>query len=300
MSQKTHFTRSGPYAWVNSLYSENVSPGNVYYACSVNGTDATSSGFSPENPFASIAFAVLQCAADNGDLVMVLPGHIESVATAGQVNMSVAGVTVRGWGVGRQRPQIKWTNTAGTWTITAARCVVENIWFTPGTVGAVNFMTVSAADCAIRNCEFELANGSASNTGQSILTTAAADRLKIEDNDFKPTGANGTGLLAISLVGGNAIRIRRNVIQGKFGSGVGGITGATTDSLDLVVDGNIITNRTASSTKAITLTSGTTGSVSNNRLGILSGSAPITGAALDHVGGNYYTNAAGVTAGTLI
>ncbi len=47
-----------------------------------------------------------------------------------------------------------------------------------------------------------------------------------------------------------------------------------------VVDGNRINNLTASSTKSMVFVAGSTGMISNNRMQILSGSAPITGAAL--------------------
>ena len=50
----------------------------------------------------------------------------------------------------------------------------------------------------------------------------------------------------------------------------------------------------------IVLTASSTGAIRNNIFGILSGTAPVTAAALDVIGANYYKAAAGVAAGTLV
>src|SRR6185312_1241877 len=115
---KTHFPRAGGNAWVQSFYGPHLVPdvgltGNVWYVSSATGTDSAGFGYSPEAPLATIAYAVGTAAvADNNDLVLVLPGHTETLVAAHTVLMNKAGVTVRGLGVGRQRPTVNYTTAA--------------------------------------------------------------------------------------------------------------------------------------------------------------------------------------------
>ena len=98
-------------------------------------------------------------------------------------------------------------------------------------------------------------------------------------------------------MGGNDVVIRNNTIHGNYHASNGVIKNATTDCLRLLIDGNTVINGTASSTKAVVLTGTSTGMIRNNRVGILSGTAPFTFAA-GYWMGNYYA-AAVATAGTL-
>ena len=123
--------------------------------------------------------------------------------------------------------------------------------------------------------------------------------MKILNNYMFGSTDAGTAT-AIRVVGGSDIQIRNNTIIGSFTNTLGGIENNTTDATNIVIDGNLIVNRTGGSSKAVVLTATATGIVSNNRLGVLSGTAPISGAAIDFVGGNYYKAAAGVAAGTLL
>ena len=83
------------------------------------------------------------------------------------------------------------------------------------------------------------------------------------------------------------------------GSAAGLIANATTACTNLIIHNNRILNKTAGSTKAIVLDGSSTGFITNNRIGILSGTAPLTAAAMN-VAGNAYSAAAGVTAGTAL
>src|SRR5205823_4088091 len=97
---------------------------------SSNAGDSSGKGQTPDAPFATINYAITQCTADNGDLILVLPGHVETVTAAAGVALNLAGVTVLGCGDGRQRPKVNFTTaTAASFDVTAARGRVENLWF---------------------------------------------------------------------------------------------------------------------------------------------------------------------------
>src|SRR5438128_1210094 len=82
------------------LADARFAPGNVFFVQSThsNAGDSAGHGQSPDAPFATINYAVSQCTANQGDLVVVLPGHVETVIAAAGTNLNVAGVTVLGIG----------------------------------------------------------------------------------------------------------------------------------------------------------------------------------------------------------
>lgn len=295
MASKTHFSRSGGNQWVSSFYPTFPFVGNVYYADS--NVASAGNGYSPESAFATINAAVAACTADNGDVVIVAPNHVETVIAAGTLTIAVAGVTILGLGLGRQRPKINYTTAAAaSVNITAARVTLDNLVFTPTGFAAITAaINISAADVTIQNCEMETATAT-NQAVLGILTTAGANRFKLY-NCFIHGSLNAGTTSQISLVGGDSIIIENNVIIGACTTSAGNIAGATTDSTNLVIHNNRILNSTASSTKAIVLTASSTGFITNNRLCILSSTAPVTGAAMN-VGGNTYSAAAGITAGT--
>jgi hypothetical protein len=276
--------------------------GSVFFVCNASGASGSdsNSGLRPDQPLATIAKAITLATASKGDQILVMPGHTEAVIAAGTLTISKAGVQVIGLGTGRLRPVITYTTAAAASVdITAANVLVQNIVFKAVGVDAVTAaMNITAADVTVRDCEFELADA----TNQAVLgllTTAAADRLRLERCHFHGTTDAGTAA-AVRLVGGTDQVITDCVMVGAYTTSKGGVDNITTACVNLTVNACIISNLTASATVCINLVATTTGSVSNCRLSVLSGTAPIVGAALNQVGGNYYKAAAGVGAGTLL
>ena len=155
---------------------------------------------------------------------------------------------------------------------------------------------VAAADVTIRNCTFITATASAQADAAIIVSTV--DRFCLENCVFIGTGDAGTAA-ALTIIGGDGHIIKNNIFQGAYSAGVGAIRNITTAMTNTVIDGNIIQNYTASSSKAITAVAGSTGTIRDNRMQILTGTAPITAAGMYWVGRNYYA-ATIATAGTLI
>lgn len=276
--------------------------GNVFFVSSTQSgaADDTNHGTDPNHACATINYTIGRCTASNGDIVVVLPGHVESITAAASIALNVAGVSLIGVGNGRNRPTLTWTTAVGaSIDITAANCRISNFVLLLNGVDAVTAgINIQAADCEIDGNEIVLADATYQAT-LGILTTAAADRLHIHHNRIYGTIDAGCAT-AIRVVGGNDIHIEDNYIHGAFTTTLGGVQNVTTACLRVKIANNTIVNSTASSTICITLVSTTTGSCTGNRLGILSGTAPVVGAALDVMGANYYKAAAGAAAGTLI
>jgi hypothetical protein len=65
-------------------------------------------------PYSTIDAAVGNCTADNGDMILVKAGHVETVSAAGGLACDVAGISIIGLGNGKNRPRINFTATAST------------------------------------------------------------------------------------------------------------------------------------------------------------------------------------------
>jgi hypothetical protein len=210
-------------------------PGNVYWVSNssvlpdkgIGGSNSNDGSFL--RPFSTIDYAVGMCKASRGDIIMVKPGHVETVSAAAGLAIDVIGVAIIGLGVGSLRPKVNLTATASTVTMSAANCTVQNILFTGGIDAIVSMIVVSAADCSIQGCELRDVTGQMT---VGILTTAAADRLKILDHVHNGDTAAGTGA-AIAIVGGDRIEITAEVIDGNFS--VGAIDIRTTATTNLHV-----------------------------------------------------------------
>lgn len=286
-----------------------VAIGNVFFvgnlatvpSGSVAGVDDPSYGMSSNRPFKTINYAITKCTANNGDIIYVLPLHTETIKAAGGITCGTAGISILGMGFGSSRPAITLsTATTATFLVTAANVFVQNIYFdSTGIDAIVTAFDVRAAGFVMDNCEHYFAKTSyVTLAGMTVDTAAHANNLTIMNCYIHGDAvANCTNWL--QLVGGDSIKIMNDVITGNFTTTLGGINNITAALTNVLIDNNRIMNNTAVSTVAICLLTGSKGWVTNNRLGILNGTAPITGDAV-YVGGNYYKAAVGVAAATLL
>lgn len=190
------------------------------------GSDGNKGTF--DSPFATLDYAVSQCVANRGDIVFIKPGHAETIATATALAIDVAGVAVVGLGQGSNRPTFNLTATASTITMSAANCTFWNCLVTGGVDAIVAVFTVSGADCNLQ-LNYRDVTGQCTDC---VVTTATADRLHIDVNDYDGATAAGTNA-GIAIVGGDHIEIVGRFMDGNFA--VGGIDVRTTATTDLFV-----------------------------------------------------------------
>ncbi len=115
------------------------------------------SGENPQEPFSTLAYAYTKCTAGRGDIVVVGPGHAETITTA---LAPVAGTMTVGMGWGALRP-----------TFTSS--------------GAIDLINVAAANVCIKNVRL---TGAASATSLINLSTSSTD-FWCEDVEFVHTAA---------------------------------------------------------------------------------------------------------------
>lgn len=242
-----------------------------------------------------------------GATIFVAPGHTENVTAAGGLDTGTdtAGLSIIGLGEANERALFTFTtDVAADFNIGSNGVTLDNLrWDLTGIDNLTAPFDINDTGFTMRNCDITTAD-SGGQTALALLTDANAGNMTLEDNRFLGTIDAGTAT-AIRIVGGDGTIIRRNYIVGAYTTTLGGIEVLTTPATNLLIENNTIRNVTLASTKAITLATQSSGAVVNNRLGILSGTTPIGVTAGDTstgltVGGNYFTNATSVTAGTLL
>lgn len=211
------------------------SVGNTRYVDSVSGSDASGRGTTLSNPLASINYAVGLCTASNGDVVVALPGHVETVTTAptgshaaaaGQLNIDVVGVKVLGLGVGATQATVNLTTaTTANVRINAASVWVEGLTFTGGIDNITTVLTINGvADVTLRNITYRDVTGEAA---KFLNAANNSDRLWI--SGFRHIGAATAGAThSMTFDGCDDLLLEDFCIIGNFSTAaVGFITTAS-------------------------------------------------------------------------
>lgn len=260
----------------------------VFYVQSTNAAsgDSEKSGLNPNDPLDTIDAAVGKCTADRGDVIVALPGHVETVIAASGLTLDVAGVTIIGIGRGSLRPQVNFTTVVGaSMVVSAANCSIYNVLFTGGIDALTGYIEIDGADFGFYNCETRDVTGQATDT---IVTSATAARLHIKK--WTHAGATAAGAdTALSIVGGDGHIVEDFNIFGNFA--VGAIENVTTAMTNARIGGgdgenyvqNGLDTATADGIAAVTCVATSTGHIGpriNVRLGVdsTSNAANITGA----------------------
>lgn len=207
--------------------------GKVIWVDSGAGSDGNKGTF--DRPLATIDKALQDAAsaaggfvtADNGDVIMVKPGHTETIAAASGVTVDVAGVSIIGLGTGAARPNISFTATASTFVISAAGFTLQNVLCTGDVDAIVTMFTISGADCALIDIETRDVTG---QMVSCITTATGADRLLIDNYIHRGAAAAG-GANCIELVGADdGVTIRDFWIDGNFSvAAIQNVTGVMTN-----------------------------------------------------------------------
>jgi hypothetical protein len=121
----------------------------------VNGSNSNEGSF--RKPFSTLTYAITQCVANRGDIIVLGVGHNESLAAggAGALTLDVAGVAIVGTGVGSLRSAITSTGATDTIVISAANMSFSNISFEAGVADVATGLDISAVDgLSFDNCYF--------------------------------------------------------------------------------------------------------------------------------------------------
>lgn len=207
-----------------------TNPGNVFWVDSGAGSNGNKG--TQDRPFATLDYAIGRCTANNGDIIFVKPGHVETVVAAGGLDLDVAGVTIVGLGNGSLRPTVNFTTAVGAdMDVDAANITISNFLFTGGIDALTGPIDINAADFTMIDCECRDVTGQATDF---IVADANAARLRILNHTHRGAAAAGAES-AIQLVGGADATITVNFIDGNFGTAA--IENVTTAATNLRVYG---------------------------------------------------------------
>ena len=107
-----------------------------------------------QRPFATIDYAIGQCTASRGDVILAMPGHTETVSAAGSISCDVAGVAIIGLGAGSLRPTISFTTAAAAAiTVSAADVTWKNVILSAGFADVSEAFTVTATGFTLEDAE---------------------------------------------------------------------------------------------------------------------------------------------------
>ena len=140
-------THPGEVFWVNNA--------SVLPKGAITGSNGNDGSFLA--PFSTITYALTQCTANRGDIIMLGAGHNELVSTAAAagLTLNVAGTAIVGTGVGSMRSAISSMLADTTIDITAANMSFSNISFEAGLAAVATGLNIGAVDgLSFDNCYF--------------------------------------------------------------------------------------------------------------------------------------------------
>lgn len=201
----------GSQSTISPPLGDSVNLPDIYYVDSGNGSDGND-GRDPGFPMATIDAAINKCTDSQADVILVQPGHAETLTT--QISLDVIGVSIIGIGEGALKPQITVAGVIDGIDIGAANCSVENIGFPVSTAGATSQVNIDAADAKVTKCTF---HEGASDILGTVTITAAGERPTVTDNEVF-VDANGPAEWVLFEGVVDRPVIKRNVVVCSDGS----------------------------------------------------------------------------------
>ncbi|MDO8704071.1 MAG: hypothetical protein Q7J84_03915 [Sulfuricaulis sp.] len=266
--------------------------GNVFFVDSAVGTDG-GDGSTPDTPFATIDYAIGKCTANQGDMIVVLPGHAETTTA---ITMDKAGIKIVGLGEGASRPAITGDAVADVITVTSANVLIENLRFVTPTAAVTALINVAANRVTVRGCVFELG----ANIVDAITITAAGELPVFEDNEVVVTADGPDSWLKFEGVVDRPI-IRRNHIVGTDGTNAfddGVIDFDSVAVTNPVIYDNVFADNDVAVTVAANVGAITGEVIGPNKYGLVAVNVDNTGVTLASFGANSIT-AAAIAAGAI-
>ncbi len=222
--------------------SQTMFVGNVFFVGSTADralNDASSRGDTPEDPFATTAFAISQCTANQGDVIFWLPGHTENLTA--DLTVNVAGISLIGLGHGLDAPLFTAGDTDGTMTVSANSVIVDNLIMNCSIAASVSAVAWTGTNGILRN----LKTGLDDNTTDEYtrhLNFDTADECVIENCWIEAHTAAGS-TTALRIDNCNRLIVRNNYFTGFFGGAtISGTDNSAAASTGLIIHNNMIQN----------------------------------------------------------
>lgn len=130
-------------------------------------------------PFSTLVYALSQCAANRGDIIVLRPNYTATVSSATAMALNVAGVAIVGLGVGSNRPTLTLdTATSATIAVSAANVLIHNVVVSANFADIVSAFTLTTAKYLTLDSVDIVATATNMNFLHVIDTNATTDDAK--------------------------------------------------------------------------------------------------------------------------
>jgi len=216
----------------------NTYPGKVFWVDD-SGSNGNKGTF--DRPFATIDYAIGQCTANRGDVILVKAGHAETLTA--QIDADIAGVKIIGLGGVGDMPTLTTATAIDMIDVSAANITIANIEFAvPGIDAVTADINIDAAGCEVIGTKHH-GSTTAMNKVDIITLTANADDSLIDGVRIY----NDT----VEVVGGivfegacKRVEVRNCMVQDSIGFTNGAIADEAA-ALQLYIHDNIFSNAKA-------------------------------------------------------
>ena len=180
---------------------ELTTTGNVFFVDSgaANASDS-SKGTDKGKPLATLDEAVSRCSANNGDIVVLMPGHAETISNATDLSFDVAGVNIIALGEGTARPKFIFdTATTATIAVSGANISVTNCVFSANFADIAELFTPTAVNFKVIDCKFtqEAVNMNFIEIADTSTTDNQADGLTFIGCEWIEPDVSSTSLINV-------------------------------------------------------------------------------------------------------
>lgn len=238
--------------------------GNVLYVHSGTGDDNLT-GKTPQTAVATLAAALDLATAGQGDVIVLLPGHNETVGNASYA-LDVAGVYILGIGSGEDQPQFNMNHANAEFSVSANGITLDNVRISADVTSvAIGVEIEDGVDyTTIRNCLFDVVTAGTDEFTAAIHMVNDNTGTLIEDNVIDQGIAAAVAAIHMDADTDKTV-IRRNRVYGDYSTAC--ILGDTTLSTNILIEDNLLVNGVGgniNSEPGIELLTGTTGIISDN------------------------------------
>jgi hypothetical protein len=135
----------------NFICEDMITTGVVIWVDSVNGNNSNSG--TENSPLATLAQAITNSTANNGDIIVVKSGHAETLTSA--ITINKAGVKIFGIGDGSDAPKFTCNAAIDCITVSAPNVEINNFYFPAGTTATNTArIDINAAHVRVKGCTF--------------------------------------------------------------------------------------------------------------------------------------------------
>lgn len=282
-------------------------PGNLYFVDSGhdNAADTADSGISWDQPFATLDYAVGRCTANQGDVILLAPGHNEDLTGTNTIAVDVAGINIVGLGDGSLKPRFDYNHATSVILVSAANVTIKNIALRPSVATIAKGIYISADYVTLVDVEIlpgeagdgtdEFINGIQIFKEKNYITI---DGLKYRVHASADGVDYGINIDSNAALGSTStgIVIRNCDIKGDFGEACIGGSSTKLTLANCLIENNILISDTAGE-PALQVKNDSTGVIRDND--IFADLATLIGSLTDitalYLYRNYVNDSAGTT-----